>query len=373
MEVTDLDKILISIIMPIYNGEKTLHRAIKSITSQMNESIELILVNDGSVDNSLSICQEYANAFLKIHVINKENGGTSSAKNRGLEIASGQYISFIDCDDFVDEDTYKTITPYLLQYQPDCLDFGLKYIGVTGDITHNINKIEKNMLLTRQTIEALILPPLLNLKKDDEHFIFDFAVNKMFKAEIIQGNHIRFDEDKRTWEDRTFLLRHLKYCNTFFSMDRCFYNYVYTPNSLSQQYTVDYFKIIVQNFCHYRELYEDIFDFDTAYVHNYWATAVQNMIFHSLEQTSNKKIIRDNICEILENDLVVYWFKARNAINRFEKLLSKYVGNRDTKKAILLCQKQKKHLEHQTKYMMYKNIIKRFFIVFWHRLNLISK
>lgn len=354
-----MDKILISIIMPVYNGEKTLRRAIKNIATQMNEPIELILVNDGSVDNSLAICQEYADTFPKIYVINKENGGTSSAKNRGIEKASGQYISFIDCDDFVDEDTYKTIIPLLQQHQPDCLDFGLKYVGVTGDITENINKIEKNVLLTRQTIEALILPPLLNLKKDDEHFIFDFAVNKMFKAEIIQGKHIRFDEDKRTWEDRTFLLRHLKYCNTFYSMDRCFYNYVYTPNSLSQQYTVDYFKIIVQNFCHYRELYEDIFDFDTEYVHNYWANAIQNMIFRSLEQVSNTELIYDNIYDILENDLVVYWFKTRIAKNKFEILLTEYICKGETEKAIILCKKEKANLERQAKHIKVINNIKR--------------
>jgi len=234
-------KPLISVIMPVYNGEKTVARAIESVLCQMDGRIELIVVNDGSMDKSGAICDEYAAKNPHIHVIHKENGGTSSAKNRGIAAAKGRYLSFIDCDDTLEPDTYAAIIPILLEDSPDCLDFGLNYVNNQGESTPQCNKIPKNTLLSVEFMEQVILPPLLNLRKDEDNFIFDFACNKIFKAEIIHNQNVHFDEDKRTWEDRTFLLRHLKHCKNYYSMKQSFYNYIFTPNSLSQRYTPEYF------------------------------------------------------------------------------------------------------------------------------------
>ncbi len=318
-------KLWISVIIPIYNGEKFLARAVESVICQMDGQIELILVDDGSTDNSGALCDEYAANNSKIKVIHKENGGTSSAKNMGIKVAEGKYLSFMDCDDYIDSDTYKSIIPILKEIKPDCLDFGWKYIGLGGEISCNHHGVEKNILHQRDKIEKIILPPLLNLCKDEKNFIFDFAVNKIYKAEIIKRNNILFDEDKRTWEDRTFLLRCLKYCNNFYSMDKCFYNYVYTPNSLSQRYTPEYFRIIVENFQHYRELYEDRFDFDTPYVNQYWAKAIWNMILRSVEQKGYEQEIISKIYEILGNKQVIHWFANRKSVNEIELKVSSYV------------------------------------------------
>ena len=100
---------LISIIVPIYNVEKYLSKCIDSIINQTLENIEIILVNDGSTDSCAEIIESYANKDNRIKVIHKKNGGQSSARNMGLDIAKGEYIGFVDSDDYVSLDLYKDV------------------------------------------------------------------------------------------------------------------------------------------------------------------------------------------------------------------------------------------------------------------------
>ena len=96
-----MKRIIVSIIVPIYNTEKYLRKCVDSILKQTYENLEVILVNDGSPDNSLEICREYERLDSRVKVINKKNGGLSSARNAGLEICTGKYITFVDSDDYL--------------------------------------------------------------------------------------------------------------------------------------------------------------------------------------------------------------------------------------------------------------------------------
>ena len=107
---------LISIVVPIYNVEKYLNRCIDSIINQTYKNIEIILVDDGSIDNSKMICDEYSNLDNRIVVIHKENGGLSSARNTGIDIAKGKYITFIDSDDFIELDYIEYLYSLILKY-----------------------------------------------------------------------------------------------------------------------------------------------------------------------------------------------------------------------------------------------------------------
>lgn len=100
---------LISVIVPIYNAEQYLEKCIDSIINQTDTNLEIILVNDGSTDNSGAICDEYAKKDSRIKVIHKENGGLSSARNTGLENANGEYVSFVDSDDWIELDMLETL------------------------------------------------------------------------------------------------------------------------------------------------------------------------------------------------------------------------------------------------------------------------
>ncbi|MFI3165940.1 MAG: glycosyltransferase [Bacillota bacterium] len=111
-----MNKIILSVIVPVYNAEKYLHRCIDSILSQTMANFELILINDGSTDNSGEICEAYAKKDCRIIVRHKKNGGAASARNLGLDIACGEYIGFCDADDFLNHNMYEVLIDLMVQY-----------------------------------------------------------------------------------------------------------------------------------------------------------------------------------------------------------------------------------------------------------------
>ena len=342
-------EVLISIIIPVYNGEKFIARAIESVLCQADGSVELVLVNDGSVDNSGMICDAYAQEHKNVRVVHKKNGGLSSARNAGIAAAQGAYLLFLDADDRLAPEACHCVSEVIHAAQPDCVDFGWTYVNAAGEETENHHKVPKDTVLNENYIAEVILPPLLNLKNDPDHFIYDFSCTKSFRRDIILQNGVAFDEGRRVWEDRPFVVEYLKYCKTFYSMDRCLYYYMDIPNSLSRRYSKDFFRIIIANFAHYRGLYGDRYDFDTEYVNSYWSRAIENMIFRSLEQTEDKEEIRKIILETLSHQQVVQWFANRVPENSNEAETSRLIVEGKVKNALDFYRKeQKKRLWKQS-------------------------
>lgn len=360
-----MGSIIISIIVPIYNGEKYIDRVVNSILPQLSDKLELILVNDGSKDDSGNICDTYAEKYDNIRTVHKTNGGLSSARNAGIAAAKGEYLSFVDVDDYMSEDAYAKLLKIIEAYHPDCIDFGWNYVKSSGEKTANLHGLEKNKLLNRTVIEQLILPPLLNLCKDDAHFIYDFSCNKLFRKDIVQQYQVYFDENRRIWEDRPFVVHYLKYCQTYYSLDQCYYHYVDVPGSLSRRYSLQFFDIILENYRMYKEWYGDCYNFETQYVQNYWAHAVENMIFRSLEQTENKEQIRQNILQVLADQQVIQWFSKRIPKDRFEKKVSNLIHSDQAETALTYYEEKGKHVSrHKLSGDLFqrgKRIIKKIF------------
>lgn len=325
---------LISVIVPVYNAEKFIDRAVQSVLCQMDGKIELILVDDGSTDGGGSLCGIYAQDNENVYVVHKKNGGSSTARNAGIAAASGEYVMFLDADDYLEPEACGEVTKVILAHHPDMIDFGWRYVSNGSAMAPVFHKLPKNRLLGEKELKETILPPLLNLRNDPDNFIFDFCWNKVFCGDIIRSHCVLFDVDKRVWEDRTFLLRCLRYSKTYFAMDRCFYNYVDVPGSLSRRYSLDFFRIILENFKHYSELFDDQFDFDTQYANDYWCHAIENMIFRSLEQTENTDLIRENILLTLSEPQVVHWYANRTCQNTFEGQVSQLVVSGRSEKAL---------------------------------------
>ena len=107
---------LLSIIVPVYNVEAYLDRCVKSVLFQLYRDIEVILIDDGSTDESSSLCDKWAQEDFRVIAIHKENGGVSSARNAGLEVAKGEFLTFVDPDDFIALDTYASNMAYLLEH-----------------------------------------------------------------------------------------------------------------------------------------------------------------------------------------------------------------------------------------------------------------
>ena len=113
----------LTVIVPIYNSENYIERLISSLLKQKYGDMEILLINDGSTDGSLSICQKYEKIDKRIRVINKENGGVSSCRNCGIELATGSYLTFVDSDDYIDTEAYMKCMKVMLDTDVDLLKF----------------------------------------------------------------------------------------------------------------------------------------------------------------------------------------------------------------------------------------------------------
>lgn len=207
---------LVSIIVPIYKTEKYLDRCIKSIINQSYKKLEIILVDDGSPDRCGEICDEWAKKDKRIKVIHKKNGGLSDARNAGIEIAQGEYLSFIDSDDYVHRDFIKFLYENCLKNNADISMCGVKQT----DKDENINREIKN-----ENIRIVFSKDVLEKK----HNIYCVAWNKLYKKSIF--NNIRYPKGK-IHEDVAVIYKIMYYSNKIAITDSELYFYFSAPESI---------------------------------------------------------------------------------------------------------------------------------------------
>ena len=200
---------LISVIVPVYNAQGTLKKCVSSLQVQTHGDLEIILVNDGSKDNSLAMCREFAETDKRIRVIDQPNGGVSSARNAGLDAATGDYIMFCDSDDWVEPDWCSTLYE---NRQPD----GLSVCQVDGPSAEDEAYSVDSELLERN--EYMHRPMMMCS-----------PVNKLFSKAIIDRYNLRFVNELRLGEDFCFCMAYLscvtgKICYIY----RRLYHYVVT-------------------------------------------------------------------------------------------------------------------------------------------------
>lgn len=213
---------LISVIVPVYNVEKYLRRCLDSLLAQTYSNIEIILVNDGSPDKSWEICKEYEASYTKIRALKKSNGGLSSARNFGLNYASGKYIGFVDSDDWVSSDMYEEL-------------FNL--IKKTGAEVSQINHILATDISVKQTSEINKTKVITGRNEILKYYMVSSTITGnygvwgcLFKADIVKK--FRFREGKIN-EDIDFKYKVLSDCKKFAISDKICYFYFQSGNSLS--------------------------------------------------------------------------------------------------------------------------------------------
>lgn len=209
-----------SIIVPIYNVEKYLKICVDSILNQSFQDFEVILVDDGSPDRCCKICDSYGAADVRIKVIHKANGGLSSARNTGLDIASGKYVIFIDSDDYWDDNTaLENIHKNLLETKADLLVFPAKrYYEDKNKLTYTLNiKVDRNRIINNDVNQAISYMIKNNVYRAA-------AWNKVVKKSIIDSYHMRFMEGYLS-EDMDWCGDLLLYCNQFDFYEIPFYVY----------------------------------------------------------------------------------------------------------------------------------------------------
>lgn len=204
---------MISIIVPIYNAQSYLKRCVESILSQSYEELEIILVNDGSTDNSLSICKELGRIDNRIKIINQNNSGVSIARNRGIQEASGEFIQFVDSDDYIEKDMCKEMLSCIISNNADLVVCSFNALTPWRHlkVTLKNNKYES----------------IQNLEKDFEYLFeksfFHSMWNKLYKKAYILD---LLEEGLSLGEDMQFNLNYLKNINSIVTLDNCYYNYI---------------------------------------------------------------------------------------------------------------------------------------------------
>ena len=205
------DKPTLSIIVPVFNTEKYVSECIDSIVKQDMSECELLVIDDGSTDNSLKICDLFAQKHKNIEVIHTKNRGVSSARNIGIAKASGDYIWFVDSDDILESKAIKIIRDnYEKKY--DMLAFG-------------INEFDKKNCQSRIYEPGEIDGETAISRVIADNDLRGYLFNKVFKLDIIKKNNIRFDENIKTCEDLLFCVEYLKHAKKISVLKDVLYNY----------------------------------------------------------------------------------------------------------------------------------------------------
>lgn len=210
---------LISVIVPVYKVEKYLEKCIKSIVNQSYQNLEIILVDDGSPDNSPQICNEWAETDERIIVIHKKNGGVSSARNVALEQCCGEYIMFVDSDDYIDENAVEVLYNHIIDNQADIVACNFRYVSSDYEFIKNSSYCEKHLIGNEDI--------LINYFEDD--FIDPCACCKLYSRRVI--GVVRFDEAVKNGEDFLFNYGCLTRAENVFQTEDILYNYVQLDNS----------------------------------------------------------------------------------------------------------------------------------------------
>ena len=214
-----------SVIIPVYNAEGTLRRCLDSLVGQQFSNYELLLINDGSTDGSDAICREYANTYSCVRYFVKENGGVSSARNLGLEQAEGEYILFVDSDDYVSEDYFALLSHTLESNAVDLLMFGYRNFGGASTEWDTGVFCEETESSVAKRISFAVC-----------QYLFSSLLSKAFKRQIIERDNIRFSNDLAIGEDQAFIFTYAMHIRSIGSIEDHLYNVdVSDGNSLSRK------------------------------------------------------------------------------------------------------------------------------------------
>ncbi len=226
---------LVSVVVPIYNVEKYLNRCIESIVNQTYKNLEIILVDDGSTDNSSLICDEWCTKEERISVIHKENEGAGMARNSGINKAVGEYIFFFDSDDYIDCNTVEKCIDNAILNKSDVVVFGRKEVLENGS-EKIVEFFPKEKKFYGDEIYNKLLPEMFSHKCG-----FGLSCcSKMFKLSVINDNKVRFKSEREILsEDSYFLLELFHKIKTVSILPEYFYYYCERFSSFSHTYTKD--------------------------------------------------------------------------------------------------------------------------------------
>lgn len=269
-----MDKI-VSVIIPVYNAEKTLEKTLNSLVNQTYKNLEIILVNDGSTDNSREICENYQKKNVNIKLINKENEGPGKARETGLKYANGNYISFVDADDYIDTDFYNILITKLEENKANIIQCGHKVVDM-NDKCIEISNL-KNEQISGQYNNAE--------KYAQQKNINNFLWNKVFEKKIFEQVEFKY---LYAGEDACVLTQLYSNANKAVTIPDRLYYYVQTENSLCRgKYSLkklDSVKAGEFMYNYHKNKFPDLADYYKLYICSNAGQCYCNLKFSDIEQ-----------------------------------------------------------------------------------------
>ena len=237
---------LVSIIVPVYNAQKGLSRCLESICSQTYQELEIIVLNDGSTDDSLAICEQFRTKDPRIVVVDKENEGVSRTRNAGLTLAQGDYIQFVDSDDALDPDYTQNLVQAALQHNADLViaPYWMVIPSNSSKTGHALETLQTSLGIEPEAPKTEVhkygfLPQGVYSREDyarrlmqqPASFYYGVLWNKLYRRDLIQMAHIRFEHVVYA-EDQLFNTRYLQVAQRFAAIDEAAYCYIQNPQSV---------------------------------------------------------------------------------------------------------------------------------------------
>lgn len=318
----------VSVIVPVYNIEKYLLECLESLAKQTLDDIQVILIDDGSKDSSGEICKKFIESHPGFEYHYKENGGTASARNLGLKYATGEYIGFVDSDDWVDERLFETMYRNAKESDADIL-----YCIMPGLTDYVL--LETRVYETEE-IKSCIYPAILpHVTSTGTFRTVDWGnCSRIFKGDMIRKNHIQFYEKSRRCEDFAFSVECALYAKCYRVINEGeLYHYRPNENSKSRSYTKNMWKSI-------RSLMEYVKKITTEYGDYDFNMAVEMCIFYfccnvvrNEMRVRNKKERIERIVEILSDSLCRESVEkiSINGMNKEYKGIYSYMLDKDAK------------------------------------------
>lgn len=241
----------VSVIVAVYNSEKTIHKCIESILNQTLDDFEIVLVDDGSTDGSAKICDDYAEEHSNIKVVHKVNGGLVSARKAGIVVATGEYIGYVDGDDWIEPQMYKKLYHIAKKHDVDMVSSGYIYEG-------NYQSYECDTLdegeYRGERLKELREKAIFNMEVQDLGIRGSLCC-KLFRKESFQGAQLAIPDNISFSEDKACVLTYLLDCKSVYVLKDCYYHYILNTESMTIEPKTDYLSKINEVYRYLCSLY----------------------------------------------------------------------------------------------------------------------
>ena len=262
---------LVSIIVPVYNVQNSVARCLESICAQTWKNIEIILVNDGSRDESFSVCEQFREKDPRIVLVDKSNSGVSDTRNCGMTLASGKYVQFVDSDDYIEPDFTERLVTAAETNNADLViaPYWMVIPANSCKASQALENLQENLGIEEKRPDDVreygFLPEgiydrdtfALRLMEKPASFFYSVLWNKLYRRDILVDNHLQFTSEVRWAEDLVFNLEYILYANVFVSIPKAGYHYVQNPQSIchTQINPASIVQNKIQTFRYYKDLY----------------------------------------------------------------------------------------------------------------------